>query len=108
MGGTRRLRSSRRAAAESPRHHFPTQVHRAARRIEIGFLDLPEGLRATRARGVLHGRRWRARLGETPIRWIGSAEAHFVEGVRSQGLLRGPDGERGTARAALLELVLRE
>ncbi len=107
MGGARRLRSSRRAAAEPSRHHLPAQVHRAARRIEVGFLDLPEDLRAARARGLLHGRRRRARLGETAIRWLGSAEVHLVEGVRSQGLLRGPDGERGAARAALVELVLR-
>ena len=107
MGGTRRLRSPRRAAVEPSRHHLPAQVHRAARRIEVGFLDLPEDLRAAEPRGLFHRRRRRARLGETAIRWLGSAEVHFVEGVRPQGLLRGPDGERGAARAALVELVLR-
>ena len=44
VGGARRLRPPRPAATESPGHHIPGAGHRAARGIEVGFLDLQRDL----------------------------------------------------------------
>ena len=48
MGGARRLRPSRPAAAQPPRHHLPVAGDRAARRVEVRLLDLQRNLQAAR------------------------------------------------------------
>ena len=49
MGGARRLRPSRPAAAQPSRHHLPGAGDRAARRIQVRLLDLQRNLQAARA-----------------------------------------------------------
>ena len=67
MGGARRLRPSRPAAAQSSRHHLPGAGDRAAGRIEIRFLDLQRDLQAARPRQLFLRRRQRDRLGQAPV-----------------------------------------
>ena len=108
MGGARRLRPSRPAAAQSPRHRVPGAGDRAARRIEIGLLDLQRDLQAARARQLLLGRRQRDRLGQAAVRRLRPAQGDLVEGVPPQGLLRGAGREGEAARAGVVPLVLGE
>ena len=106
--GTRRLRSSRPATAQSPGHPVPGAGHRPARRVALGLLDLQRDLQAARARQLFLRGRQRDRLGQAPVRCLRSAESHQVEGVRPQGLLRRAGREGEAARAGVVPLVLGE
>ena len=64
MGGARRLRPSRPAAAQSPRHHLPGAGDQAARRVEVRLLDLQRDLQAARPVELLLRRHQRDRLGQ--------------------------------------------
>ena len=64
MGRARRLRPSRPAAAQPPRHHLPGAGDRAARRVEVRLLDLQRDLQAARPRQLLLRGHQRDRLGQ--------------------------------------------
>ncbi len=54
-------------AAQSPRHRIPGARDRAARRIQVGLLDLQRDRQAPRARQLLLRRRQRDRLGQAAV-----------------------------------------
>ena len=108
MGGARRLRPSRPAAAQPPRHRVPGAGDRAARRIEIRLLDLQRDLQAARARQLLLGRLQRDRLGQAHLSRLRPAEGHLVEEAPQARLLRRAGREGEAARAGVLPLVLGE
>ena len=67
MGRARRLRPSRPAAAQSPRHHLPGAGDQAARRVEVRLLDLQRDLQAARPCQLLLRRLQRDRLGQAAL-----------------------------------------
>src|SRR5258708_7425823 len=67
MGGARRLRPPRPAAAQPPGHHPAVQGDRAAWRIEVRLLDLQRALQTARPRQLFLRRLQRDRLGEAGL-----------------------------------------
>ncbi len=108
MGGARRLRPSRPAAAQSPRHRVPGAGDRAAGRIEIRFLDFQRAVQAARPGQLLLRRLQRDRLGQAGLSRLRHAENDVVEKVSQARLFRGAGGEGKAARAGVVPLVLRE
>ena len=108
MGGARRLRPSRPAAAQSPGHRVPGAGDRAAGRIEIRFLDLQRAVQAARPGQLLLRRLQRDRLGQARLPRVRHAENDVVEEIPQARLFRRAGGEREAARAGVVPLVLRE
>ena len=108
VGGARRLRPSRPAAAQPPRHHLPGAGDQAARRIQVRLLDLQRDLQAARPRQLFLRRHQRDRLGEAALRRVRHAQGDVVEEVHQARLLRRAGREGEAARAGVLPLVLRE
>ena len=78
MGGARRLRPSRPAAAQPPRHHLPGAGDRAARRIEVRLLDLQRDLQAARPVELLLRGHQRDRLGQARLSRLRPEEGDLV------------------------------
>ena len=83
MGGPRRLRPPRPAAAQSPRHRVPGAGDRADGRVEVRLLDLQRDAQAARPRQLLLGRLQRARLGQAHLSRLRPAEGDLVQEARS-------------------------
>ncbi len=108
MGGPRRLRPPRPAAAQPPRHHLPGAGDRAARRVEVRLLDLQRDLQAARPRQLLLRRLQRDRLGQARLSRLRPAEGDLVQEAHQARLLRGAGREGEAARAGVVPLVLGE
>ena len=106
MGGARRLRPSRPAAAQSPRHHLPGAGDRAARRVEVRLLDLQRDLQAARPVELFLRRHQRDRLGQAHLSRLRPAEGDLVQEAAQARLLRRAGREGKAARAGVLPLVL--
>ena len=77
MGRPRRLRPSRPAAAQSPRHRVPGAGDQAAGRIEIRLLDLQRTVQAARPRQLFLRRLQRDRLGQARLSRLRPAASTF-------------------------------
>ena len=108
MGGARRLRPSRPAAAQPPRHHLPGAGDRAARRIEVRLLDLQRDLQAARPVQLFLRGHQRDRLGQAHLSRLRPAEGDLVQEAAEARLLRRAGREGEAARAGVVPLVLGE
>ena len=92
----RRLHPAQLQPVQPPGRGAAAQVHRAPGRIQVGLPDLrwssPSGWGSMR---LILRRGDRARLVQAALRRDGSAQAHLLEGVPEEGVLRRPRASTG-------------